>query len=163
MRKKKKRAYLSEEAELRPAKETYSCEMNFRVRYVETDQMGVVHHASYLAWLEEGRMEYMRQRGLAYTQIEEMGFFLPVVECKVRYLSPARFEQTLRLQTWMKELQPWMAVFAYRLEEQENSRLLLTGQTKHVCVNRQGEMLDIPPDWVSLVAPEYLESFSSIT
>ncbi len=133
--------------------------MEFRVRYVETDQMGVVHHASYLDWLEEGRMDYMRKRGLSYAKIEEMGFFLPVVECKVRYLASARFEQELVLFSWIKEIQPLLALFAYRLEDKASGQLLLTGHTKHVCVTRSGEVQEIPHVWVESLAPGLLGSF----
>ncbi|MCB9639057.1 MAG: acyl-CoA thioesterase [Myxococcales bacterium] len=139
--------------------QAFQAVMELRVRYVETDQMGVVHHASYLDWLEEGRMDYMRQRGLSYSMIEEMGFFLPVVECKVRYLAPARFEQELVLRSWIKELQPLMTVFAYRLEDKHSGTLHLTGQTKHVCVDRAGEVQEIPRAWVERVAPEMLDQF----
>jgi acyl-CoA thioester hydrolase len=133
--------------------------VDFRVRYVETDQMGVVHHASYLGWLEEGRMDHMRKRGLSYAKIEEMGFFLPVVECKVRYLASARFEQEVILYSWIKEIQPLLALFAYRLEDKTSGQLLLTGHTKHVCVTRAGDVQEIPRAWVEFIAPELLAEF----
>ncbi|NUO82342.1 hypothetical protein HUU05_19890 [candidate division KSB1 bacterium] len=93
---------------------------------------------------------------MSYAKIEEMGFFLPVVECKVRYLASARFEQELVLFSWIKEIQPLMALFAYRLEDKASGQLLLTGHTKHVCVTRSGEVQEIPYVWVESLAPELL-------
>jgi len=133
--------------------------MDFRVRYVETDQMGVVHHASYLHWMEEGRMDYMRRRGMPYSRIESEGLFLPVVECKVRYLASARFEQEVVLTSWIKEVQPLVCRFSYLLEDKTSGQLLLKAQTKHVCVDRECSIVDYPRSWVKDITPELLADF----
>lgn len=132
--------------------------VGFRVRYAETDQMGVVHHASYLVWMEEARMSYVRSRGASYSAIEEAGYFLPVAEARVKYLRPAKFEQELRLECWLKEFQPEVMTFAYELSDQETGEILMTGQTKHACVTAEGEIVALPEGWIQTHLPEFSES-----
>jgi len=76
----------------------------FRVRYAETDQMGIVHHASYVAWLEEGRSQWMRAHGNSYAQFEEEGLLLVVSELCLRYKQPARYDQRVTVRCWVESV-----------------------------------------------------------
>src|SRR5258708_33493210 len=83
-------------------------ETTFRVRYAETDQMGVVHHANYLVWFELARSEFCRTHGIDYRQMEAEGFVLPVVEARVRYVSPARYEDEVVVHSTVLEVRQTM-------------------------------------------------------
>src|SRR6058998_2720837 len=76
----------------------------FRVRYAETDAMGIAHHSSFVIWMEMGRTEFMRAHGFTYRQLEEMGVLLPVLEINVRYRQSAVYDDELRISTWADEL-----------------------------------------------------------
>jgi acyl-CoA thioester hydrolase len=108
-------------------------ETRIRVRYAETDQMGVVYHANYLVWMEVGRVAYCRARGFEYKTMEsEDGVFLAVAEARCRYASPARFDEEVIVRTWVEEANPRMVRFAYEMRLAEGGRKLATGETKHI-------------------------------
>lgn len=102
-----------------------------RVRYADTDAMGVVYHANYLVWFEVGRVELMRHWGIPYKQFEEMGIFVPVVESTIRWIYPARYDDLLRIEPRVAELSPAKVKFAYRIVRAEDDRLLCEGYTLH--------------------------------
>ncbi len=103
-----------------------------RVRYAETDQMGVVYHANYLVWMEVGRVEYCRAKGIAYRTMElEDKVYLVVGEVNCRYSAPARYDDEVRIRTRIVEASPRVLRFEYQLLNQDN-RQLATGWTKHV-------------------------------
>jgi acyl-CoA thioester hydrolase len=121
-------------------------EITVRVRYADTDTMRVVYYANYLVWFESGRVELLRSRGVVYKDIEEMGIFIPVVEAKANYKSPARFDDELLVKTRLKEMGNTSLIFeneVYRLPERE---LLCTGHTVHVVVGRDGKPMPIPQE-----------------
>ncbi len=118
----------------------------FRVRYAETDAMGVVHHTSYIVWFEEGRGEYMRRTGTDYAEIERRGFKLPVSEVYVRYISPARYGDLVKVKTWMEKVKSRSVTFGYEVRMVETGKLLATGWTKHICVNEEGRVRRIPQE-----------------
>src|SRR5579872_6772501 len=86
-----------------------------RVRFCETDLMGIVHHANYLAYFEAGRVEWLRRRGVAYTEWAARGWHMPVVDASVRYRAPARFDDLLDVETTLTELRAATARFEYRI------------------------------------------------
>jgi acyl-CoA thioester hydrolase len=108
-----------------------------RVRYAETDQMGVVYHANYLIWMEVGRVELLRSRGFAYQTFEDEGLYLSVIEANCRYLFPARYDQEIIVETTVKKSSPRGVEFAYRILSVEPERLLAEGFTKHLWLNRE--------------------------
>src|SRR5271155_5601112 len=85
-----------------------------RVRFCDTDLMGIVHHANYLAYFEAGRVEWLRRRGVTYATWTERGMHLPVVEANVRYRAPARFDDVLHVETSLVQLRALSLRFAYR-------------------------------------------------
>ena len=112
------------------------------VRYAETDMMGVVYHGSYLPWFEVGRTHLLRQHGVVYWQLETEGFFLPVLEVNVRYLRPARYDDTITIVTTLRE----KPVLRIRLdyEVRRGDELLATGQTTHAFIDRNGRPVRPP-------------------
>jgi acyl-CoA thioester hydrolase len=108
-------------------------EARLRVRYAETDQMGVVYHANYLIWMEVGRVEYCRAAGLRYRDLEaDGGIRLAVVEANCRFLSPARYDEEILVKTWIEDVNRRMVRFVYEMRNADDSRLLATGFTKHI-------------------------------
>jgi acyl-CoA thioester hydrolase len=121
--------------------------VSIRVRYAETDQMGVVYYANYFIWFEIGRVELMRSRGFEYRQMEEQdGCYLPVVEANCRYKAPARYDDHLRLETRILNLRSSVVRFGYRLlrETADAPVLLAEGETVHVVVDRAMQKTALP-------------------
>ena len=120
-----------------------------RVRYAETDQMGVVYYANYLVWFEIGRVELLRSLGLAYSQLEkEHECILPVVEASCRYRSPARYDDEILIETRPALLRGSVIKFAYRIlrkpQEGEQPTLLAEGETVHVVCDDQLNKKPLP-------------------
>ena len=120
-----------------------------RVRYAETDQMGIVYYASYYVWFEIGRVELLRSLGLAYSQMEsEHGCILPVVESSCRYRSPARYDDEILIETRPVMLRQSVIKFAYRILRNEvdgtEPTLLAEGETVHVVCDEQLKKKPLP-------------------
>ena len=116
-----------------------------RVRYAETDQMGVVYYANYLVWMEVGRVEFCKAAGFSYEQMErEDGIFLAVSEARCRYLYPARFDQEITVETSLFSAHPRMVEFAYEIRLAEDDRKLAVGETKHVFCGRDLKPVRLP-------------------
>jgi acyl-CoA thioester hydrolase len=120
-----------------------------RVRYAETDQMGIVYYANYLVWFEIGRVELLRSLGLAYSQLEtEHECILPVVEASCRYRSPARYDDEILIEAWPAMLRGSVLKFAYRImrkaREGEQATLLAEGETVHVVCDDQLNKKPLP-------------------
>ena len=127
-------------------------EARVRVRYAETDQMGVVYHANYLVWFEVGRVELMRSLGFDYRQLEaEEGCLIAVVEATARYKSPARYDDELAIRTRLVEARPSLVRFGYEVVRVTDGTLLCTGATTHVVVGREMQRRRLPE--------RYLEAF----
>ncbi|HSG81884.1 MAG TPA: thioesterase family protein [Gemmatimonadota bacterium] len=120
--------------------------IEFRVRYCESDQMGVVHHANYLAWCEMGRTDLMRQLGVSYAELEHRGVYLPVSEVRVRFRSPARFDERIRVRTSVTRLRSRGVSFAYEVENPETGVALASAETDLVCIDRGGATRTLPDD-----------------
>lgn len=119
-------------------------ETRFRVRFFETDQMGVVHHAAYITWFEEGRSAFTRAIGYPYSQMEHEGFSLAVAEMHVRYHQPARYDDEGVVRVCLEELRSRGLTFSYEIRRAANDALLVTGMTKHIAVDEQGRVRQIP-------------------
>ena len=122
-------------------------ETTFYVRYAETDQMGIVHHAAYVVWLEEGRSTWLRTHGRSYAQFEAEGLMLAVSELQVRYKQPARYDQCVTIRCWIAEVRSRQVQFNYEIIAADTATVLVTGYTKHICIDRQGNVAKIPRDW----------------
>ena len=122
-------------------------EVRVRVRYPETDRMGVAWHGHYLAWFEMGRTELMRDAGLAYGVLEdERAIYFPVVAVDVRYLASARYDEILTVETRVESVSRVRVRFAYRLRRESDPELLATGHTVHASVGGTGRPTRMPED-----------------
>ncbi len=112
------------------------------VRYAETDMMGVVYHGNYLPWFEIGRTTLLREQGLPYRELEAAGFLLPVLEVSVRYLRPARYDDTITVVTTLREKPVLRIHLEYELFKDDV--LLVTGKTTHAFIDREGRPVRPP-------------------
>ena len=120
-------------------------ETRVRVRYAETDQMGVVYHSNYLIWFEVGRVELIRQMGLDYKRMEiEEGCGIAVVEATCRYKAPARYDDVLVVKTRITGARGSVVKFGYAIERAEDGVLLCEGSTTHVVVGRDMRKTAMP-------------------
>jgi acyl-CoA thioester hydrolase len=129
---------------------------SIRVRYAETDQMGVVYYANFFVWFEVGRVELLRQLGFHYKQMEiDDDCHIPVVEANCRYKSPARYDDHLLLETTVLTLRRSVIKFGYRLLRPESDgvppTLLAEGETTHVTVNRSLRKVPLPQKYVAVL------------
>jgi acyl-CoA thioester hydrolase len=120
-------------------------EIRLRVRYAETDQMGVVYHANYLVWMELGRTELCRRMGVRYRDMEELdGVLLTVAEVSCRYMYPARYDEDVLVQTTLTQASPRLVRFGYEMKSFESERTLATGATTHVFCGRDMRPCKLP-------------------
>lgn len=121
---------------------THSTEL--RVRYAETDRMGVVYYANYLVWCEVGRVELLRALGRSYARLEDEGIGLAVSEAQVRYLSPARFDDVVRIETTLTGVRSRAITFDYLITNAESGARLATAHTALVSIDAAGRLAAIP-------------------
>ena len=120
-------------------------ETTLRVRYAETDQMGLVYYANYFIYFEIGRVEYMRQLGVAYKEMEiQDDSFIVVAESHCRYLRPARYDDLLCIRTRVAEVRRRTIRFAYEIVNRSSAVLLATGETQHVVCDGKGRPKALP-------------------
>jgi acyl-CoA thioester hydrolase len=119
-----------------PPPDERTVEITLRVRYAETDAMAVVHHASYIVWLEQGRTELLRACGISYRAFEAAGFFVVLTELQARYHAPARYDDEVVVRTALAGLRSRGLSFAYELRLAERGALLLTARSEHIFVAR---------------------------
>ena len=123
------------------------CSVEVRVRYPETDRMGIAWHGHYLAWFELGRTEWMREAGCAYGEMEDQrGLFFPVVHAEARYRASARYDDLLLVHTRLAKLGGVRVRFDYEIRDRGSERLLATGSTEHAAVDREGRPCRLPDD-----------------
>jgi len=127
-----------------------------RVRYADTDQMGVVYYANYLVYFEVGRTEFCRRRGIAYAEIErQSSSYLIVAEARCRYRRPLRYDQEVIVRTFLQELRKRTMTFAYQLIDPDTGILFAEGETVHVVTDRQGRPKSFPEEYRrKLLGPE---------
>jgi acyl-CoA thioester hydrolase len=117
-------------------------EITIRVRYAETDRMGLLHHANYLVYFEQGRTELLRSQGLAYRDLEDQGYLLVLTRIQVRYRSPARYDDLLTLRTTV--VRTTLVKIEHRYELLRDGLLLAEGETTLGCVDRDGRVQALP-------------------
>ncbi len=126
-------------------------ETKLRVRYAETDQMGVVYHANYYVWMEIGRVEFVRSRGVNYKDLEEEGYFLAVVETQCRHLAPARYDQEIVVETRIVSVTSKVVEFSYEIRCAESDKLLAKGMTRHMWLNREWRRTKLPDHYARIL------------
>lgn len=120
------------------------------VRYAETDAMGVVHHASYIVWLEAARVEWMNQIGFPYTQVEALGVGFAVIEVGFTYRAAAKFGDTVEIEVWLEELSSRILRFGYRVWKGQT--LLGEGFTRHIAQDKSGKAVRVSPQILEALA-----------
>jgi acyl-CoA thioester hydrolase len=116
-----------------------------RVRYAETDQMGVVYYANYFVWFEIGRTDFCRQHGFAYREMEQQdGLYIIVAEARCRYKAPARYDDEIAVRTCLRAVRKRVLIFDYEVYRTINDELLAEGETVHVITDREGRPRSLP-------------------
>jgi acyl-CoA thioester hydrolase len=124
-------------------------EVAIRVRYAETDQMGIVYHANYFVWFEVGRVEFLRQLGFSYKDMEqEDNCHIAVVDARCRYKAPARYDDEVLVRTHLKHVRESLVQFEYELVRGGDSLLLAEGETTHVVIDREMKKVAIPDKYM---------------
>jgi acyl-CoA thioester hydrolase len=132
--------------------EHHISETTFYVRYAETDQMSIVHHAAYIIWFEEGRSAWLRETGRDYADFEASGLYLAASEVQARYLAPALYGRQVTVRTWVEEVRSRTLKFCYEVLDTESRQKLVTGHTRHICIDREGKVARIPQAWRELLS-----------
>jgi acyl-CoA thioester hydrolase len=128
------------------ASPSLASEIDLRVRYAETDQMGVVYHSNYLVWCEVGRTELIRQLGRSYAEIERLGVGLAVADAALRFIAPARYDDLVRVTTTLAEVKSRAVVFHYVISHVERATRLVTASTTLVGVDKAGRIARLPAE-----------------
>ncbi len=121
-------------------------EIEFLVRYAETDQMQVVYHANYLIWCEMGRTDLIRRLGRSYADLEGDGIGLAVVDAGIRYHAAAKYEDRIRVRTTLTDVRSRSVTFSYIIENAETGLKLVTATTALASINGEGKLVALPPD-----------------
>lgn len=121
-------------------------ETTLRVRYAETDAMGVVYHTNYLVWFEVGRGDYFRALDQDYSDWERRGVLLPVSEVYARYHAPARYADMITVRTWLESVRSRGITLGYKVHAASTHECLVSGWTKHLCVDQQGNVRRLPEE-----------------
>jgi len=127
-------------------------ETRCRVRYAETDQMGVVYYANYYVWMEIGRVELVRALGIDYHEMEQTdGLLLSVVESQCRYIAPARYDQEIVIATEIASSNARLVEFRYEISDASTRQLLARGATKHMWLNREFKPVKLPEKYLRVI------------
>lgn len=129
----------------RTASEAQVYETKLRVRYAETDQMGVVYHSNFVIWFEVGRVEMLRQLGFTYREMERQdGIHIAVVDMRCRYKSPARYDDMVTLRTRLVNVRDSLLHFGYEVVRDEDGTMLAEGETVHIVVDSEFKRIPLP-------------------
>ncbi|MFA6807834.1 MAG: thioesterase family protein [Eubacteriales bacterium] len=132
----------------------YIGKANIKVRYVETDKMGIVHHSNYYSWFEVGRGEFITESGFTYQDLECQGMMLPIIESSCKYIEGAKYPEELVIETFIASLNGIKIIFNYNVVRKSDSKIIATGSTTHVFVNDDFQIINIkkkkPELWAML-------------
>ena len=132
-----------------------SAETRLRVRYAETDRMGVVYHSNFAVWFEVGRVELLRQLGFQYSDMEAQdNCHIPVVDLRVRYKAPAQYDDEIVVRTQIKNVRSSLLHFSYEVFREADRTLLATGETMHIIVDSKLERTTLPE--------KYMQAFNGL-
>jgi len=126
-------------------------ETRIRVRYAETDQMGVVYHANHFIWFEVGRVEFLRQMGFSYKNMErEDDCFIAVVDARCRYKAPVHYDDEVVVRTYMRHVREKVIRFGYELRSANTGKLLAKGETTHIVANSRMQPRALPEKYMKV-------------
>jgi acyl-CoA thioester hydrolase, YbgC/YbaW family len=121
----------------------YISETKLKVRYVETDRMGIVHHSNYYAWFEVGRGDFITKSGITYSDMEKQGVMMPLVETYCKYYEGAKYDDDIIIQTCIGEMNPVKVIFNYNVIREIDGKLLAKGKTTQTFVNNQFKIINL--------------------
>lgn len=119
-------------------------EIKTRVRYQETDQMGIVYYGNFFTYFEMGRTEYLRNLGLPYSELEKDHIYFPVTETHCRFRSPAHYDDILTVQTWVSELKHASVEFSHKVIREDDNKLIAEGFSRLACLNARRRPVPMP-------------------
>ena len=129
-----------------------SIDVEVRVRYAETDKMGVAYYANYFVWFEVGRAELCRIKGFSYADLEAMGYILVVTDAQCHYRSPARYDEAIIIRTRLKEMNRRLITFGYQLIKKESEEILAEGETRHLSIGPTGKPKSLPEKFIEILS-----------
>jgi len=135
-----------------PKKKSF-IETKERVRYSETDQMGVAHNKHYFEWFEIGRTEFCRKKGISYRDIEKKGYFLVVVESFCRYKKPLRYDEEFLIRVSLRQASPKKIIFDYKILSIQKKHMAAEGYTVHVATDQKAKVKPLPPEIFKKITP----------
>lgn len=118
--------------------------VDLRVRFAETDAMGIVHHSAYIVWFEAGRIAWMDAAGVPYAEMAAVGYHFAVIGVDADYRTPVRFGDTVQITSTVTELRSRKVTFAYEVRVAATGLLVATGHSRHICVDLEGRTAQIP-------------------
>jgi acyl-CoA thioester hydrolase len=127
-------------------------DMEVRVRYAETDKMGVAYYANYFVWFEVGRAELCRRKGFSYADLEALGFILVVTDAHCHYRSSAKYDEAIIIRTRLKGINKRMVTFGYQLFRKEGEEILAEGETRHLSIGPNGRPKSLPDSFLDLLS-----------
>ena len=127
-----------------PASQSSTHDIELRVRYAETDQMGVVYHANYLVWCEMGRTDFIRCLGVSYAELERGGISLAVSELSARFHAAARYDDLIRVQTRLADVRSRLIAFEYLISNATTEQRLVSASTTLISIDRGGKPVALP-------------------
>jgi acyl-CoA thioester hydrolase len=129
-------------------------ETEIRVRYAETDKMGIVHHSNYLIWFEAGRSDFCRARGFSYNEMEKDNALMVVAETYCRYKSPAHYDEVLIIRTKLGEMRSRSLRFLYEVVRPEDDTIIAEGETLHVVTDENKKVRILPENYKTMLMTE---------
>ena len=129
-------------------------DFEIRVRYAETDKMGVAYYANYFVWFEVGRAEYCRRKGFCYADLEALGYILVVTDAHCHYRNPARYDESIIIRSRLKEMNKRMITFGYQLLRKGGEEILAEGETRHLSIGPNGKPKSLPEKFLKLMGDE---------
>ena len=129
----------------------HTSETRFRVRFAETDKMGVVYYANYFVWMEVGRTDYCKTVGFSYRDMEKDHANMAVADASCRYIAPARYDDEILVRTTVERLNRRLITFAYSISNAETGEALAEGKTVHITVDKEGRKCSIPEKYLMLL------------
>src|SRR4030042_2299540 len=132
------------------SKDVVDCEL--RVRYAETEQVGIAYYANYLVWFEVGRSEFCRQRDFSYAALEDLGYKLVVTEVQCRYRNAARYDELITVRTKLKALDKRIIPVGYEIVREDKDELIAEGESRHLCVDATGKPKSLPEEFLTRLA-----------
>ena len=127
-------------------------DVEVRVRYAETDKMGVAYYANYFVWFEVGRAELCRIKGFSYADLEAQGYILVVTDAHCHYRSPARYDEAIIIRTRLKEMNKRLITFGYQLIKKGSEEVLAEGETRHLSIGPTGKPKSLPEAFLKSIS-----------